>query len=244
MESLKKETNFVVKGLRCKIQFEIDTERNSPANVYMGLTATFDGGGGQSQDRIREVAEDFPKVTTLLDLWDEYHMKKPSQKAIKAITAAMTALDGNRYGAAGDVDDAPDVSESDDIIDSRDVIKRIEIYREALEAAGIDPDETTVENFDPDSREDGAEIVELLEEFGALKALEDDGENCGDWEYGATLVRDSYFEDHARDLADDIGATNRDAKWPNNHIDWDAAAEELKGDYTSVTFKGVTYWIR
>jgi hypothetical protein len=244
MESLKKETNFVVKGLRCEISFEIDTKRNRPENVYMGLTATFDGGGGQSQDRIREVSEDFPEVIALLDLWDTHHMKKPTDAAIAAIIAAMDAVDGERYGVAGDVDDAPDVSETDDIIDSRDVIKRIEIYREALTTAGIDPDETTVENFDSESREDGDEIAGLLEEFHALKELEEQGEDGGDWQYGATLVRESYFQTYAESMAEDIGAVNSDAKWPNNHIDWEAAADELRQDYTEVTFKKVTYLMR
>lgn len=64
------------------------------------------------------------------------------------------------------------------------------------------------------------------------------------WTYGVTLIRDSYFEDYAQQMAEDIGAINRDATWPLNHIDWEAAAEALKGDYTSAEFDGVTYWAR
>jgi hypothetical protein len=45
-------------------------------------------------------------------------------------------------------------------------------------------------------------------------------------------------------FADDIDAIDRDAKWPLNHIDWEAAAAELLTDYTSVTFDGVTFWVR
>ena len=37
---------------------------------------------------------------------------------------------------------------------------------------------------------------------------------------------------------------NRQATWPNNHLDWKAAAEELQLDYTEVDFDGVTYWTR
>jgi antirestriction protein len=56
------------------------------------------------------------------------------------------------------------------------------------------------------------------------------------------LIADKYFEDYAQDYAEEIGAINDDVKWPNNHIDWEAAAEELQSDYTSVTFDGNEYW--
>ena len=65
----------------------------------------------------------------------------------------------------------------------------------------------------------------------------------GDW-YPVTLIRDSYFKTYAMDLAEDIGAINFDATWPNNCIDWDKAARELRMDYTAVTFDGVDYWTR
>ena len=65
----------------------------------------------------------------------------------------------------------------------------------------------------------------------------------GDW-YPTGLIRDSYFEDYARELADDIGAIDRHAQWPTNHIDWKSAAEALQEDYTSAVLDGVTYWMR
>lgn len=49
---------------------------------------------------------------------------------------------------------------------------------------------------------------------------------------------------HAQELADDIGAIDRNATWPCNCIDWDEAAEQLQQDYTEVDFDGVTYWVR
>jgi hypothetical protein len=49
---------------------------------------------------------------------------------------------------------------------------------------------------------------------------------------------------YAQELADDIGAVSRDAKWPNNHLDWDAAAAELEQDYMSVTFNGEEFLMR
>jgi len=65
-----------------------------------------------------------------------------------------------------------------------------------------------------------------------------------DWEYGTTLIRDSYFKEYAQDLAEEIGAIPSDAGWPNTCIDWDQATAELQMDYSSVTLAGIDYWIR
>jgi hypothetical protein len=125
---------------------------------------------------------------------------------------------------------ASQISNTDDVIYSRDVIARIEELcdeRASLVLALADWDE-----------ENG-------EELKALEALQEEAEgSCPDWRYGVALVRDSYFEDYARDFADDIGAVNKNASWPNDCIDWDRAARLLQMDYTSVEFDGVTYWVR
>jgi hypothetical protein len=56
------------------------------------------------------------------------------------------------------------------------------------------------------------------------------------------LIRDSYLETYAKELAEGIGAISPDAVWPVNCIDWEKAVEQLKQDYTSVDFEGETYW--
>jgi len=144
----------------------------------------------------------------------------------------------------------PDISNRDDTINSRDVLERIEELEEerqplldALEeaeagddAAATDAAQKALAEYD--SSGDGAEL-------SALKALAEDAEGyADDWRHGATLIRDSYFPEYARELAEEIGAIDRNAKWPLAHIDWEAAAEELKQDYTCVTFDGVDYWVR
>ena len=55
-----------------------------------------------------------------------------------------------------------------------------------------------------------------------------------------TLINDNYFEDYARDLADDIYGIKD--YWPFSCIDWEQAADELKSDYYSVEYDGETYW--
>lgn len=59
-----------------------------------------------------------------------------------------------------------------------------------------------------------------------------------------TLILESEFEDYARELADDIGAVDKNAGWPTRCIDWEQAAAELAQDYTTVTYQGNDYYNR
>lgn len=144
------------------------------------------------------------------------------------------------------------ISNSDTVIDSRDVIKRIE----ELEGERTNLAETLADvNDDTSALKDSPEAIDAAEalakwdeengdDLKALKALAEEASGTPDWPYGETLIRDSYFETYARELADDIGAVKDDASWPNNHIDWKAASEALQQDYFEVDFAGVTYWVR
>ena len=58
----------------------------------------------------------------------------------------------------------------------------------------------------------------------------------------AYFIRDSYFVQYARELADDLCAA-RGVRWPFTCIDWREAADELQQDYYDVDFDGVTYWV-
>jgi len=119
------------------------------------------------------------------------------------------------------------ISNDDDTIDSRDVIARIEELASELR------DEDCL------SKEDG-------EELRTLRALAEEAEGyAADWHHGETLIRDSHFKDYAQELAESTGDVDfSKLTWPLTCIDWEQAARELKMDYTSVEFDGVTYWIR
>mgnify|MGYP001610086472 CR=1 FL=1 len=111
-----------------------------------------------------------------------------------------------------------------------------------------------------DTYEDYMDTRNILEYIEGLDAVEDKAERnllvalieevrqmSGDTpEDGVQLIRASYFETYAEELAEDIGAIDRklEGQWPYNHIDWKAAAEELMQDYTEIDFDGVTYWYR
>jgi hypothetical protein len=116
-----------------------------------------------------------------------------------------------------------------DLIDSREIIARIE---------WLDDELSSGEMLDDDERTDYATELEQL------RTLADQASGYGDWEYGETLISDDHFEAYARQLAEDIGAIDSDAKWPAYCIDWERAAAELQTDYTSYDFNGQTYWGR
>ena len=59
------------------------------------------------------------------------------------------------------------------------------------------------------------------------------------------LIEADRFEDYARELAGDLGVIDgRHNAWPTNFIDWEAAADSLRLDYTEVTFEGEPHLIR
>lgn len=140
---------------------------------------------------------------------------------------------------------------SDDIIDSRDVIARIAELkgeRAALAEAVEDAQADDTSEVAAKIRDAAADLhlwdEENADELRALKSLAEEGEGSPDWSHGETLIRASYFETYAQELADDIGAIPNNASWPLTCIDWDRAAHELKMDYFTVTFDGVDYLIR
>lgn len=94
--------------------------------------------------------------------------------------------------------------------------------------------------LDEDETEELEQLEELLSE---LQGMGGDEQFDGNW-YPCMLIRDSYFEDYAQELAEDCGMINKNAEWPNNCIDWELAARELRHDYSSVEIDGVTYWTR
>jgi hypothetical protein len=104
---------------------------------------------------------------------------------------------------------ANEITNNEDTIDSRAVIDRID-YLES-ERSGVDEAEA-LETWD--ASDEGQELK-------ALKALQDEAEGYSDWKDGATLIRDSYFEAYAEELASEISDYNpRKVAWPFTCIDW------------------------
>lgn len=153
-----------------------------------------------------------------------------------------------------------DISKFDDIIDSRDVIARIEELQDehtALEDTLTEAEEA-LDAFDPE--QGGGDEAELHQnvhhartaleawdgaaELATLEALAKEGEQYApDWRYGATLIRESYFERYCEELVEDIGDMPKGV--PSYVVvDWEATARNIKVDYTEVEFDDITYLVR
>ena len=138
---------------------------------------------------------------------------------------------------------------TDDIIDSRDVIARIEELTEARDEAlgcahcGVVAGSHAAEGCEGEYEPGGPGLdEEEAAELATLEVLAEEGESLSDWKYGETLIRDSYFETYAQELAEDCGMLENATSWPGRCIDWEQAARELQQDYTALDFDGVTYW--
>ncbi len=134
-----------------------------------------------------------------------------------------------------------EISSTDDIISVQDIADRIDELRDELESADIPANEFGGPNDTmSDEREECAKLESLMSD---MQGYGGDVKWEGEW-YPGEMIRESYFKDYAQQLAEDIGAIDSDAKWPNTCIDWDQAARELRMDYTGVEFDGTTYYVR
>lgn len=137
-----------------------------------------------------------------------------------------------------------EIDNTADTIDSRDVIARIEELetelQDACEGQGGN-DDFSAWVRDMANNNDGT-LQDAAVEYLALYALQAEAEQYApDWEYGAQLIRHTYFEEAMDELLEDIGALPKDLPgYLKVAVDYDA----LKMDYTEVDFDGVAYLIR
>lgn len=154
-------------------------------------------------------------------------------------------------------------------IDTRDLYQRkceLEDLRDALKDAKEAQAAAIKARDDSDLDEESDEYAELLQEiedadaavdaaeqdFGTdeeaelaeLEAIENDMDARA-FRDGETMVPEHMFTEYAEQLAEDCGDYNsRDAKWPYTCIDWEKAANDLKQDYSTVTYQGTDYYVR
>jgi len=80
------------------------------------------------------------------------------------------------------------------------------------------------------------ELFELESELGMTLEAADQN--------GLYFIDEDYFVQYAMEFAEDIGVVFDGASWPCTHIDWEAAADELRMNYTEVEYEGNTYLVR
>lgn len=124
-------------------------------------------------------------------------------------------------------------------LDLRDLAKELDELKDKLDMSGLADEAHIAADKDPLDEDE-------RERYEALCALERDlGGDLGRYaDNEPTAIPEDEFVNYAQELAEDTGAIQRNASWPNNHIDWDAAADALKQDYTSFDFEGTTYLVR
>ena len=139
------------------------------------------------------------------------------------------------------------------ILDTRVLNKRLnelEDEREDLEDA-ITILKDQAKDCDADLDDDYSDLIadaiealqewddEYKEELDELYTMRDE---ISEWQHGETLIAEEDFVEYAEQLADDLYGVKH--HWPFNHIDWDAAADALKADYSTVDYQGTTYLYR
>lgn len=118
---------------------------------------------------------------------------------------------------------------TNNMIDTRDLHDRYNELQEKIE-------EKESEVLSP------ADIL-TFEELSDWEELSDMEDGIPDFWHGETLIPEDEFEEYAEELADDLGMLH-DAGWPVIHIDWAAAADSLRQDYTEFEWQGTTYLAR
>ena len=106
-------------------------------------------------------------------------------------------------------------------LDTRD------LYKEWEDLKARRDDEDQIDPLDEDETERCTKLADLFGEIGESAGI-----------HGGTLIPDGEFVDYAKEYAEDVIADCDTSRWPFTSIDWDDAADDLRQDFTTVTFDG------
>lgn len=133
------------------------------------------------------------------------------------------------------------ISNEEDVLDTRDILERIE---ELEREKDLPQNLALVDWYETD---EGKELLILR------KLIEECEEYSSEVSDGAALIRDTYFKDYCKELAEECGYITKIqvSDFPKkeidnplfNHINWDSWANDVRYDYSEVDFDGVPYWI-
>jgi hypothetical protein len=137
-------------------------------------------------------------------------------------------------------------------IDTSDLYKRkceLEDLCDALQDARDELAEYKADNDGETSGDLEEAVTEAESQFGddeaeELRELEELESEISDFRHGETMIPVDDFEEYAQELAEDIGAIDRNAVWPLTCIDWKQAAADLAQDYIEVSYQGTDYYVR
>ena len=146
---------------------------------------------------------------------------------------------------------------NDNLIDPRDIGQRInelESERGNFEGTIEDLEEGRVTAVNTGTAD---EVIALNEEIAEARAALEEWDNSDearelktlkdfwdDIDQNESLIADSYFEEYAQELAEELGYMDSANRWPYTCIDWEQAARGLQQDYSLVTLADSEYWQR
>ena len=123
-------------------------------------------------------------------------------------------------------------------LEIQDLNEELEDLDKDLGMCGSDFELLTVQ----DEIEKGKEqLQDLRDELQPLLDLKYEG--IPDWNYGATLIPESDWEEYVVALVKDCGYISNDVPWWIV-IDWAATADNVAADYSTVDYDGDTYYYR
>lgn len=136
------------------------------------------------------------------------------------------------------------------VLDTRDLIEKREelkekIFNDFLECFPQYEDMT--DSYDDilmeeeeiqDWKEGWSEEIEHIEEIDSIEE-----EIGSEFDYGTTLIHEYDMEEYVKDLLEELGYIPKDfPSWIE--IDWSATADNVKQDYSEVTYQGTEYFYR
>lgn len=133
-----------------------------------------------------------------------------------------------------------------DLIEERDNLKEqiLDDWNEKFE------DEELDDFSDIPTQTEDSNIAMFLEywedEIKQIEEINDIEYEVGsEFDYGVTLIDEDEFEDYCEDFVEDCGYISKDMPYLiRNNIDWKGIADDMKQDYSELTFRGTNYLFR
>lgn len=144
------------------------------------------------------------------------------------------------------------VTAGDQYVDSRDIIRRIEELEEGFidytndQIKDVDDWATSIDDPRVQETMKNSDDQSDQEELAALKELASQAEGYGDWDHGETLILEEYFHEYIKQLVEDTSDVDLKnlPSYIADNINWEGVADDMKADYTEVTWHGYTYFMR
>lgn len=139
----------------------------------------------------------------------------------------------------------------DSYLDTRDIERRIADLQRDKDTLQSAMDELQEDDLSPEELSEAEDNIkdymslfdwDAREELRVLTEFKEELEPYCDWLGGETLIHEDAFLDYMKEFHAETDRAHNN--WPYNHIDWDAAAEEFKADFTCADTDGGTYYVR